>query len=224
MSLPEPPHPSATFMPASSKTKVLTKPTNHLPDDHGIAEGEAHKPTFPQDDAAAASPSISPTAAEGYFSHITDLLKSSTWLFGALAVTVLFAGGIGFFFWRRRVRRRPTGNYAAIPGDSLGMSALERGGTSARGGARSKELYDAFGEVSDDEGDALVGSRPEGFHSGFLQDEEEEGTDKPYRDHPEDGIESTRPKARSGQLSPQQGGSEGESSVSGSWVDTERAQ
>jgi len=210
-------------MPSASKTKVLTKPTNHLPDDHGTAEGEAHKPSFPQDDAAAPSSSTSAATGEGYFSHITDLLKSSTWLFVALALTLLFAGGIIFYFWRRRIRRRSSSNYTVVPGDSLGMSALERGG-SARGGARSKELYDAFGEVSDDEADegvALVGNRPEGFHSGFLRDDEEEDAQKPYRDHPEDSAD--RPQQTSGHLSPQHNGSEGESSVSGSWVDTEHA-
>jgi kexin len=102
------------------------------------------------------------------------------------------------------------------------MSALERGGTS-RSGARSKELYDAFGEVSDDEADedaALVGGRPEGFHSSFLRDDDEEGAEKPYRDHPEDSGERIKPGF--GQPSPPHQGSEGESSVSGSWVDAER--
>lgn len=215
------PQQTSTSMITSTKTKVLTKPTNHLPDDHGTAEGEAHKPTFPQDDTAGASSSISPTVDEGYFTHITDLLKSTTWLFGALAIVVLFVGGIGFFFWRRRSRRRSAGDYTVVPGDSVGMSTLERGNPSSRGG-RSKELYDAFGEVSDDEvdeGAALVGTRPEGFHSGFLRDEEE-GVNKPYRDHPEETDE--RDKGTSGRLSPQRQGSEGEDSASGSWVDTEK--
>lgn len=203
---------------STSKTKVLTKPTNHLPGDHGTADGEAHKPSFPQQDAA--NPSTSTTVDEGYFTHITDLLKSSRWLFGVMAVVIIFAGGIGFYFWRRRHRRKSTAEYAVVPGETMGMSALERGGTRS-GGARSKELYDAFGEVSDeeDEGAALVGRQPEGFHSGFLKDDED-GTEKPYRDHPDDNEQKRTPG--SGHLSPQhQGGSEGESSVSGSWIDTE---
>lgn len=220
--LPSQSDPASTTIPSTSKTKVLTKPTNHLPSDHATAEGENHKPSFPQhDDAANPSPSMTPSPDEGYFAHITDLLKSSTWLFAVLAVVVIFASGIVFFFWRRSSRRRKGGSYAAVPGDSLGMSALERG--NSRGGARSKELYDAFGEVSDDEvdeGAALVGNQQEGFRSGFLHDDEEDGQ-KPYRDVPENAV----PKQNSGHRSPQNhGGSEGESSVSGSWIETESVQ
>jgi len=194
MSLPDPPHPSSTYhMPSSSKTKFLPKPTVYPPQEPSSAEGESHEATFPQGDVdtAAASPSTSSSANESYFSHISELLKSvrSKWLFGAVAITILFAGGVGFFLWRRRIRRRTRGDYTAVPGDSLGMSALESGGLFSRAGRNSRELHDAFGEASDDEADegaALVGSQPEGFHSGFLQDEEEEGAEKAYRDHPED--------------------------------------
>lgn len=213
---------TSTVTPDPTRTKVFSKPTDHLPPDHGSADGSADKPAFPQDDASESSPSISPTPDEGYFTHITDLLRSNNWLFGALALVLLFAGGIGFFFWRRAARRRSAGKYAAIPGDSLSMGILERGGASGRGGARSKELYDAFGEVSDDEADegaALVGGKPEGFYSGFLQDDE--GAAKPYRDHPEGSTEHHVV----GEHTPRhQGGSDGDDSGSGSWIDAEKAQ
>ncbi|KAL1709732.1 peptidase S8/S53 domain-containing protein [Schizophyllum commune] len=220
--------PSLTITP--SATKQLTKPTNGLDDDHHTVEGENTAPAFTssvQDDiasaptdSASASPSTTPTADEGWFSDMANLVSTQKWFFGAMGAVVLFGVGAGVFLWRRRVVRTRE-RYAALPGDDTAggvqMSALD--GSGGGGGAsRTKELYDAFGEVSDDEDeDADEQTRlrgdphgEEGLHSGFLDEDEHEPPTR-YRDEPE-GLEASRAgTSRSASGSP-----------SGSWVDAAR--
>ncbi|KZT39745.1 hypothetical protein SISSUDRAFT_984412 [Sistotremastrum suecicum HHB10207 ss-3] len=155
--MPLPPHDetiTTSISEIASSTKVLIKPTQHLPGDHGTAEGEADKPSFPQDDEEAANPvpsEITSTPDEGYFTHITDLLSSNTWLFGSIAIVVAFGIGCTVFLWRRRVRRRRSEYAAVMAGDSMHMSSMERGIAGDSSTPRSKELYDAFGELSDED-------------------------------------------------------------------------
>ncbi|KAH8986918.1 peptidase S8/S53 domain-containing protein [Lactarius deliciosus] len=197
----EPPvgdHPSAT-------TKAHPKPTEHLPGNHGEAEGEADKPAFENGDPAAepsssssATPSGSmvPTADEGWFSDMSTLVANQRWVFGAAGVVFLFGLTAGIFLCRRAARRRRAEDYSALPGDDLALGALSRGGR----GPRTKELYDAFGERGDDddEADEHTGLRAGspgaigvevGFHEGFLDDEDPNtprtAPTLAYRDEPE---------------------------------------
>lgn len=220
--------PSLTITP--SATKQLTKPTNGLDDDHHTVEGENTAPAFTssvQDDiasaptdSASASPSTTPTADEGWFSDMANLVSTQKWFFGAMGAVVLFGVGAGVFLWRRRVVRTRE-RYAALPGDDTAggvqMSALDGSGGSG-GASRTKELYDAFGEVSDDEDEdadeqtRLRGDQhgEGGLHSGFLDEDEHEPPTR-YRDEPE-GLEASRAgTSRSASGSP-----------SGSWVDAAR--
>lgn len=188
--------------PAPTTSKTIPKPTAHLPGDHGDAPGEANKPTFPGSNStdakpvgdaaspsAAPSSSTTPTPDEGWFSDMSNLVTNQVWFFIALGAVVLFGAGAGLFFWRRSVRRRQ--NYTSLPaGDDVAMSSV--GGA----GPRSKELYAAFDEVSDDEdADEHTGLRrgvestPVGlaYHSGFLEDEDPASAGPPtrYKDEPE---------------------------------------
>jgi len=189
---PLPPHPSEGS--GSSRTKTYPKPTAYLPADHASNPGETNMPAFPsQGDATDTE-----LADEGYFSHITDLVRSNTWLFIAGGIVILFVVGCGVFFCRRAARRKRTAQYSAVPGDATAMSNLERGAPTT--GGRSKELYDAFGVPSDDE-DAdeqagLVRHEAEAYNSSYPED----AGVTPYRD--------TAPERREGE------GSDG----SGSWV------
>ncbi|KII89183.1 hypothetical protein PLICRDRAFT_687640 [Plicaturopsis crispa FD-325 SS-3] len=196
-----PPQPDGTTKTGSggpSATKSHPKPTAHLPGDHGTAEGEASKPAFPgaQDDAAEAT--ATPTPDEGWFSDMSNLASNKKWFFGAVAVVMIFGIAAGVFFWRRRVARQTRANYAALSGgDGLAMSSMP--GHTGSGAPRTKELYDAFGEVSDDEDDAdestgLRGGRPQdrspgglGFHEGFLDDDDPQsaGPTPLYKDEPD---------------------------------------
>ena len=186
-------------------TKILPKPTDHLPGDHDQAEGEASKPAFSQPTKApnpvTSTPATStatgttvPTVDEGLTSPLSNLFREKGWIFVAGAVVLLFGVGVGIFFWRRVARRRQ--NYTSLPGDEVAMASIRQGP-----GGRTRELYDAFGEVSDDENDAdertglHVGNDPRGglgFNDGFLDDDDHQSTGTPlsgaapYRDDPVD--------------------------------------
>ncbi|KAH9980967.1 peptidase S8/S53 domain-containing protein [Lactifluus volemus] len=173
----------------STTTKAHTKPTDHLPGNHGSAEGEASKPAF--DDGsdstkpfptATASGSMVPTADEGWFSDMSTLVSNQKWVFGAAGIVILFGVLAGVFLCRRAVRRRRAAGdqYSALPGDDFALGTIQRGG---RAPPRTKELYDAFGEYEEDDEDdvdentGLRASSPSGgggglgFHEGFLDDE-----------------------------------------------------
>ncbi|THH12013.1 hypothetical protein EW145_g287 [Phellinidium pouzarii] len=212
-------------------SKTYPKPTEHLPGDHGTAEGEADTPAFSsaQNDAAektasgpaatsSSTESMVPTADEGWFPGMYNLVANSKWVFGAIGAVVLFgiAGGV-LFLWRRRVAGRA--QYRSLAGDDVAMDTIARSEGRTVG---TKELYDAFGEVSDDEyADEESGLRQPlakgtmGFHSGFLEDDEPpSGHSHPslYTDEPTD-FETRREGA-----SDSRSGREGSKSPSdGSW-------
>lgn len=99
------------------------------------------------------------------------------------------------------------------------------------GGPRTRELYDAFGEVSDGDEDAdeetgLRGGLPKdrspgglGFHSGFLDDDDPQSAGGPtpkYKDEPEEAH--VQQEADVERLNPRDGGgSPGSISGDGSW-------
>lgn len=201
--------PITTLVPSVTSTKTHPKPTAHLPSDHVEAPGETHLPAFPgssngteskpvDDVASPVAPSppatSTPTADEGWFSDMSNLVTNQVWIFIAFGAVILFGVGAALFFWRRSVRRRQ--DYTSLPiGDDVPMSSI--GGP--RSGPRSKELYAAFDEVSDDEdadeetglrgvpGESPVGL---GYHSGFLDDDDPANAQHGppptrYRDEPE---------------------------------------
>lgn len=192
-------HPAVTSSTAiaATSTKTRPKPTANLPSNHGSAAGEATKPAFTDIAEAtttastSASASMTPTADEGWFSDMGNLVSDQKWFIGAVVIVVLFGLGACAFFWRRRIVQRRRAQYNTLAtGDDLAMSSIER----ASGGPRTKELYDAFGEVSDDEdADEQTGLRPHdrspgvglGYHSGFLEDDEPPSAPL-YRDEPTD--------------------------------------
>jgi len=191
-------------------TKVLTKPTAHLPGDHGEAEGENTNPAFSTIQSSilptgTSSSSIPVPEGVGWFPSLSNLVSNQKWFFVALGAVVLFGIGAAGFFWRRR--RARLANYTTLPaGDDVSMSNLAGGQRSVPLGPRStKELYDAFGEVSDDEYDGDDEEKllrdPQisaglGFHSGFLEDDEPQadGTSA-YRDNP-DSLEHLHGRGR----------------------------
>lgn len=184
-------------LPPTTSTKEHAKPTDHLPDDHDTSQGDASKPAFPGSgskpaDDAAASSTNTPTPDEGWFSDLSNLVTNPLWFFIAFGAVIAFGVSAGVYFWRRRVRMRQ--HYTTLPaGDDVAMSSIGGGGGAA-GGQRTRELYDAFGEVSDDEetdDDARLHARGPSpgvnLHAGFLDDDPSTAgvTPAPYRDEPE---------------------------------------
>ncbi|KAF9227782.1 kex protein [Gyrodon lividus] len=194
--LPSPEESESVEVPTPSSAKAHPKPTSGLPSDHDTAEGEADRPAFPGA-SASATPSMTPTPDEGWFSDMSNLVSNSKWFFGALGATILFGIAAGVFFWRRRVKGRVA--YSSLADDDLQMSVVS--GNGARPRPRAKELYDAFGEVSEDEEDDVDEqtmlhpgrsldehqAAMSGFHSGFLDDEDPTSAEPTpiYRDDPE---------------------------------------
>ncbi|PCH37898.1 hypothetical protein WOLCODRAFT_135908 [Wolfiporia cocos MD-104 SS10] len=203
---------STTTMPESTTSKTFPKPTEHLPGDHGNSEGDAHKPAFPgnqqngskpiDDVEESALPTNTPTPDEGWFADLSNLVSNQMWFFVAIGAVVLFGIAAGVFFWRRRVRRRA--HYTSLPeNEDVAMSSI---GGGARGGQRTKELYDAFGEVSDDEdADEETRLHPQGpspgvnLHQGFLDDDPSTAGFTPtrYKDEPEPQHEHARERSDS---------------------------
>lgn len=97
----------------------------------------------------------------GALSGMRDLVGSTTWLFVAVGVIVVFVAAVTAFFWMRRrpARRGGGGGYDFAPmtdDDDVPMSAMERGGLLAgeggrRQSARTRELFNAFALHSDEE-------------------------------------------------------------------------
>ena len=215
---------TSTSTVSGTGTKSYVRPTEHLPGDHGSAEGDNSKPAFSKTtdaaaatktsaedvaESAAASASNTPTPDEGWFSDLSNLVSNQVWFFVAIGAVVLFAVGAGLFFWRRAVLRRRRANYTSLRGDEhVAMGALggRVGGSTTRGPQRTtKELYDAFGEVSDDdEADEETALRPHsispaldtGLHSGFLDDDPPTAGsghhDTRYRDEPDEPAKESR--------------------------------
>ncbi|WVR03717.1 hypothetical protein IAU60_000712 [Kwoniella sp. DSM 27419] len=181
------------------------KPTQHLPGDHGEADGEAHKPGLGST-AAPAQPTdgeeiAEPTSAtdadadEGFFGGINTLSANSTWIAGAAMIMVLAGSGLGVFFYIRNRKRRQNifglsnngagarGDYAPIS-DDVPMGLLERGRRKLGGGGRgggggTKELYDAFGDgPSDDESEGETAALR--YHDDFLGDDDHDGAEETH--------------------------------------------
>lgn len=176
--------PMRPILPSASITKQHPKPTSLLPPDHGTKEGENSKPAFsgnPTAGPSATATGINATPDEGWFADMSNLVSNQKWFFGAIALVILFAIGAGVFFCIRRRKQHEKGGYGPLGNEEMSMSGLGTRGTTGR----TRELYDAFGEVSDDDdeyADENTGlTRPQvpgrsteglGFHSGFLDDED----------------------------------------------------
>jgi len=211
-----PVHVDSPVPPTPTTTTTFTKPTAHLPGDHGTAPGENTNPAFSSVGASGPTGTPNPTADVGWFPSLSNLVSNQKWFFGAIGAVALFGTGMGIFFWRRRKAR--LANYSTIPaGDDVSMSALATGrhsGVTTGGNRPTRELYDAFGEVSDDdedndEGTALRGTHAHdrvstglGFHSGFLDDDEPStaggGPTPVYRDQPDPSHERRDSPSRTG--------------------------
>ncbi|KAK0564317.1 pheromone processing endoprotease [Tilletia horrida] len=201
-------HESLKGEPPASTTAAGTKPskpTDHLPDNHGTAPGESHidftNPDKSKPPPAAGTPSPAlekPAADTGY---LTGLRKNSTWLMVTGGVVIIFLGSLVAFFVLRRRRRGGAGGvlggrsgaeYEFVPDhedDVLAMDSLERG-SSGRAGAGLGGAVGAGRAGARKAKSRLVGSgenRTKELYDAFgASSDEDEDDDED--DGPDDGI------------------------------------
>lgn len=124
------------------------------------------------------------TAGEHFLPHYFPTFgvskRTQIWIYGALAIIVLFCAGLGayFFIQRRKRRRSEREDYEFEVLDE--EEVLDGGAGGKRKGRRAGELYDAFAGESDEE--------------GLLSDEEEENAED-YKDEGPSAVKTDGERA-----------------------------
>lgn len=110
------------------RSTAHAKPTALLPTSHGEAAGETSKPAFPQSRTTRFSQStITSTAQASDADHAALHHMNALIYFGAIIAVGLSVGLLGLIC-RWRSRRRPRGDYEAIPAEALesGKASIDR--------------------------------------------------------------------------------------------------
>lgn len=152
---------TATVSPVPTETGLLVIPSDHPDRPVKPTAGEPHKPSGTAaasassgTGAAASATGTSPgTFLPHYFPTFGVSKRTQIWIYGALAIIILFCIGLGAYFLiqrRRRLRNsRDVYEFEAVgDGDNIGLSGGARGRRTKR---RAGELYDAFAGESDEE-------------------------------------------------------------------------
>lgn len=164
------PDPEATESLPAKPSDHPDRPVNVKP-----AETEAQStPSATTTLTASSTPThaVSDSFLPSFFPTFGVSKRTQVWIYGAIALIVIFCAGLGaYFVWqrRKRLRREPRDDYEfemLNDEEEVGLNGNANGKKSKR---RAGELYDAFAGESDEE----VFSDPE------------EGDEGPYRDTPE---------------------------------------
>jgi kexin len=192
-----------TDLPAATTT--YSKPTDHLPPDHGSAISPNPGGKNPVDD----SPS------DAWYSHMATLVSAQKWFFAGLGFASIFLVAALVYFWRRRMSRKRLADYTSLAANDIHMNPVGQNRVPSEGRPRTAiaATAAAAGEYDDDEFEGTstetLAARSEavvvpsavglGFHSGFLDDDEPSAALSPkYRDEPESAIPRTVRTPRSG--------------------------
>ncbi|KAL8680908.1 MAG: hypothetical protein Q9186_002920 [Xanthomendoza sp. 1 TL-2023] len=138
--------------------------------------------------SAGASPSVATGSKEHFLPHYFPTFgvskRTQIWIYGAVAIILLFCAGLGTYFLVQR-RKRLRNSRDAYEFDVLGDVDAGAGLTGTAGGRRPRrragELYDAFAGESDEE---------------QLLSESEEEDEKAYRDDEADSDDRGRKVSR----------------------------
>lgn len=151
---------TTSITPPATATSLMANPTDH-PDRPINAKpsgtDEETKPT-----SATSTPSASPSATAAsswlpsFFPTFGVSAKTQVWIYGSLALILIFCSGLGIYFYIARRKR-----LLANPRDEWEFDLLEEdeaeglNGSGRKGGLKNKrragELYDAFAAGSDEE-------------------------------------------------------------------------
>lgn len=168
------------------------RPINAKPSD---TEAEVTEPASAAPTSTSAAPAETTGASSAtdngwlpsFFPTFGVSARTLVWIYGSLALIVVFCSGLGVYFWmarRKRIRNSPRDEYEfdLIQEDEAeGLNPGKKGGK-----RRAGELYDAFAagseeEFSDDDDDAAEGYRDrvsEQEHHVIGDDEDEELDEK----------------------------------------------
>jgi kexin len=188
--------------PDLTASTTYSKPTDHLPADHGSAKSPKPSGKNPVDD----SPS------DAWYSHMATLVSAQKWFFAGLGFASIFLVGALVYFWRRRMSRNRLAEYTSLAANDIHMDPVGQTRVPSDGRPRTA----AAGEYDDEFEDAStenLAARSEaaatavvpsaaaglGFHSGFLDDDEPSAALSPkYRDEPESAAPRTVRTPQSG--------------------------
>lgn len=172
--------------PDLTATTTYSKPTDHLPADHGSAISP--KPS-------GKNPPVDDSPSDAWYSHMATLVSAQKWFFAGLGFASIFLVAALVYFWRRRMSRSRLAEYTSLAANDIHMDPVGQVRVPSDGRPRTAAAgeYDEFEETSTENlaarSEAVVVPRAAsglGFHSGFLDDDEPSAALSPkYRDEPE---------------------------------------
>lgn len=153
---------TATITPGADETSLAANPTDHITRPVNVKPTDA--PTKPittggsSTTTAASSPSTTGASSEHFLPHYFPTFgvskRTQVWIYGALAIIVLFCAGLGTYFFvqkRRRIRNSRDAYEFDVLDDADAGAGLAGASSGRRPRRRAGELYDAFAGESDEE-------------------------------------------------------------------------
>lgn len=162
---------TATITTGAAETGLSANPTDHInrpvnakptPDTTtSVADAKSTvvaSPTTSTAASAAATASPIPSSADNFLPHYFPTFgvskRTQIWIYGALAIIVLFCAGLGTYFYvqrRKRIRNSRDDYEFDVIDDEDVTAGANGGGKGRRVKKRAGELYDAFAGESDEE-------------------------------------------------------------------------
>ncbi|KAK0731183.1 peptidase S8/S53 domain-containing protein [Lasiosphaeris hirsuta] len=154
--------------PVETDTKVTAVPTDHpdrpvnsKPTESGTAPDSTASPT--QDGQTA--PTGTSTWLPSFLPTLGVSASTRAWIYGSLALIVVFCSGLGVYLWmarRKRLRNNPRDDYEfelLDEEEAEGLASGEKDGPAGKKPRKTRggELYDAFAGGSDEEDDFDAG-------------------------------------------------------------------
>ncbi len=139
---------------------VKVKPTASLKPTLSVSPGTLTATTpathVPSGTSASGTSASSENLLPHYFPTFGVSKRTQIWIYGALAIIVLFCAGLGVYFYvqrRKRIRNSRDRYEFEVLNNQEGatMGGNGAGGKGTRAGKRAGELYDAFAGESDEE-------------------------------------------------------------------------
>lgn len=141
----------------ANPTDHIDRPINPKPTPDTTPTAMA-SPTTSTAASAAAKTSAIPSSADNFLPHYFPTFgvskRTQIWIYGALAIIVLFCAGLGTYFdvqRRKRIRNSRDDYEFDVIEDEDATAGPNRGGKGRRVKKRAGELYDAFAGESDEE-------------------------------------------------------------------------